>query len=88
MELDGTWIDRFEKSIHQAEVEFVVELGRARIKIDELLNLKVGDTLMLEKNVSDLLEAKVQGVPKYRGRSGLYGPNKAFQVEERIKHSH
>jgi flagellar motor switch protein FliM len=88
MELDKTWIKRFEKAIRQAEVEMVVELGQAKVKIKELLNLKVGDTLMLESDAKESLVAKVQGVPKYRGRSGLYGSSKAFQIEARIEPGH
>ena len=85
MELDKTWIKRFEKAIRQAEIEMVVELGQAKVRISELLNLKVGDTLLLENDANEYLVAKVQGVPKYRGRSGLYGSSKAFQIEDRIE---
>ena len=87
LEMDKTWINRFEKAVRQAEIELVVELGQAKIKIKELLNLKVGDTLVLDNDAHGFLVAKVQGVPKYRGRSGLFGPNKAFQVETFIEQS-
>ena len=82
--IDKSWIRRFEAGIRQAEIDLVVELGRTQIKVQELLSLKVGDTLMLDTEANDYLIAKVQGVPKYLGHSGLYGANKAFQVKEPI----
>ena len=53
--------------------------------IRDLLNLKVGDTLLLDKDASEPLIARVQGVPKFSGRAGLYGTNKAIQIEGKIK---
>jgi len=29
--------------------------------------------------------AKIQEVPKFLGKAGIYGSNKAFQVEDRVK---
>jgi flagellar motor switch protein FliM len=52
--------------------------------VQDLFKLNVGDVLMLENEVSDLITAKVQGVPKFFGRAGVLGENKAFQVEEKI----
>jgi len=82
--IDKSWIRRFEAGIQQAEIDLVVELGRTQIKVKDLLNLKIGDTLVLNTEANDCLIAKVQGVPKYLGHSGLCGANKAFQVKDKI----
>ncbi len=58
--------------------------GRTQLKVKDLLSLKIGDTLVLNTEANDCLIAKVQGVPKYLGHSGLYGANKAFQVKDKI----
>jgi len=84
-EVDRKWIDRFLDRIKGAEVEVAVELGRRHMAIRDLLNLKVGDTLLLDKDASEPLIARVQGVPKFSGRAGLYGTNKAIQIEGKIK---
>jgi flagellar motor switch protein FliM len=65
-------------------VELVVELARSQITAQELLGFKVGDILPLGKEVTESLLAKVQGVPKFFGKGGLCGTNKAFQIEEKI----
>ena len=62
-------------------------MGRRNIMVQDLFKLSVGDVLPLENEVTDLMTAKVQGVPKFLGRAGVLGANKAFQVEERIKNA-
>jgi flagellar motor switch protein FliM len=47
--------------------------------------LKVGDVLPLEKDVSEPLMAKIEEVPKFLGKAGIYGSNKAFQIDDRVK---
>jgi flagellar motor switch protein FliM len=65
-------------------MEVVVEFGRGQIKTQDLLCLKVGDILPLGKDMADPLIAKVQGIPKFLGKGGIYGANKAFQIDEKI----
>jgi flagellar motor switch protein FliM len=84
LDSDQGWIERLKNRLKSADVELVVELGKTKITAHQLLRLKVGDILSLDKEVSDPLIAKVQGVPKFSGRAGLYGSNKAFQVEGKI----
>jgi flagellar motor switch protein FliM len=71
--------------IKGAEVEVAVELGTRQMAIRDVLNLKAGDTLLLDREASEPLIAKVQGIPKFFGRAGLYGTNKAIQIEGKIK---
>jgi flagellar motor switch protein FliM len=84
MEVDQSWILRFLERLKTSEVEVKVELGRTRIMVQELLHLKVGDVLPLGKEVTELLPVQVQGVPKFLGKPGSYGTNRAIQIEEKI----
>lgn len=84
LEIDHSWIERFLDRLKGSEVEMVVELARSQITAQELLGFKVGDILPLGKEVTEPLLAKVQGVPKFFGKGGLCGTNKAFQIEEKI----
>jgi flagellar motor switch protein FliM len=85
LEMDRGWIERFVDQLKRSEVEIVVEFGKTSIPAQKLLNLKVGDILPLGKEASELILARVQGVPKFGGKAGIYGSNKAFQIEERIQ---
>ena len=57
LEIDHDWIERFSDRLKSIEVEVAVELGTRRITVQDLLQLKVGDVLMLEKDVSEPLVA-------------------------------
>ena len=81
LEVDHEWMRRFRVQLREAEVELTVELGRTEIRSGDLLKLKVGDVLTLDKDVSDYLIAMVEGVPKFKGRPGIYRGAKAFRVE-------
>jgi flagellar motor switch protein FliM len=87
LEIDHSGAERLVDRLKSAEVEVVVEFGRRSIMVQDLFKLNVGDVLMLENEVSNLITAKVQGVPKFLGRAGVLGENKAFQVEEKIASS-
>ncbi len=85
LEMDHTWVERFIEHIRHAEVEVVVDLGKCQITVQDLLQLKVGEVLQLNKGVGDLLTGRVEGIPKILGKAGSYGRKKAFQVEEKIR---
>jgi len=84
LEIDEKWTEQFLDRVREAEVGISVELGRRQISIRDLLSLKVGDTLLLDKQASDPLVANVEGIPKLVGKAGVYGTNKAIQIEGRI----
>jgi flagellar motor switch protein FliM len=85
LEIDHGWAERLLDRLKSAKVELKVELGRHHLMVQDLLQLKVGDVLPLEKEVSEPLVVQVQGIPKFLGRAGVCGGNKAIQIEEKIK---
>jgi flagellar motor switch protein FliM len=87
IELDSSWVENFTDQLKHTEVEIVVEFAKALIPAQRILNLKVGEILPLGKDVSEPILARVQGVPKFSGKAGIYGSNKAFQIEGKIKPS-
>jgi flagellar motor switch protein FliM len=84
-ETDHHWRDAFTNCLKGSEVEIVVELGRLKMTIETLLGLEKGDVLMLDKDASQSLLARIQGVPKFLGKGGLCGSNKAIQIEKRLE---
>lgn len=84
LECDQSWVRRFVEQLKTTQVEVVVELGKASVSAQKLLQLKEGDVLTLEKDVSDPLIAKIREVPKFLGKAGMYGSTRAFQIEAKI----
>lgn len=82
LEVDTEWTDRFRKRLHEVEVEVVVELGKSTIKGRDLLQLDVGDVVLLDHEVTEPLTVKVEGVPKFKAMPGTYKGSQAFMVSD------
>ncbi|WP_457572270.1 flagellar motor switch protein FliM [Desulfovulcanus sp.] len=80
LEVDHAWISRFKDRLMEVPVNVEVVLGQTQITGRQLLNLEVGDVLLLDTDEDDLLKAKVEGVPKFYGLPGFVKGNKAFEV--------
>jgi flagellar motor switch protein FliM len=84
-EVDRVWIRRVREEMLTTEVEVIAELGKTDITSERLIQLKVGDTIMLGNDVTDPLTVKVQGMPKVKGFPGVSRGLKAIQVTEIIE---
>lgn len=84
LEVDSRWADRLKKRLRHVNVEVLVELGRTQVKGRDLLELGVGDVLLLNQDVHDPLTVRVEGVPKFKAFAGMSKGNRAFQIMETI----
>jgi len=82
---DSVWADRFRKQLGEVPLEVVVELGKTFITGRELLNLSVGDVIPLETSSTDSLEAKLEGIIKFRGSPGCYRGSQALQISSIVE---
>lgn len=82
MAIDPQWSSRLSSELFEAPMETTVEMGNASISLRELLDLSVGDTIMLDKACSSDMLVKVEGVPKYFGIPGIRHGNKAIQISK------
>jgi len=85
MEVDRVWLNRLKEELVETEVEIVAELGTTSMRLGKLMNMKVGDTLFLGKDVTDPLNLKVEGITKFKGFPGTSKGNKAVKIEEIIQ---
>ncbi len=80
LEVDTAWINRFIEQVREAEVNLKIELGRTMISGEELMNLALGDVIMLKKDVREPLEVTVEGVPKFKVVAGSSRGQKAVRI--------
>ncbi|MCA1944130.1 MAG: flagellar motor switch protein FliM [Desulfovibrio sp.] len=80
LEVDHAWVARLKERLMETYVEMVVRFGRSKLTGRQLLNLEIGDIIMLDTDTDDLLEAEIEGVLKYHGICGSVKANKAFQI--------
>lgn len=80
LEVDTAWINRFIERVREAEVNMNVELGRTMITGEDIMNLAIGDVIMLKHDVREPLEVKVEGVPKFKVFAGSSRGQKAVRI--------
>jgi flagellar motor switch protein FliM len=84
LEIDHAWRQRLTAIILSSKIDLRVELGKAEITGERLINLKVGDIIQLEKDAEQTLYAFVEGIAKFRGYAGVQRGFQALRVESRM----
>lgn len=84
LEIDETWLKRLKKRICEVEVEIVAELGKTHITGEELIQLDVGDVLVLDQDVDSPINVLIEGIVKMKAFPGIFKGSKAIRVEEFI----
>ncbi len=82
LEVDRSWSNRFKAGLMKSYVDIMVELGRVSVYGKDVVNLKVGDVIQLERYASDPLDIYVEGVPKYKGHPGTFKGNQAVSIAQ------
>lgn len=59
-------------------------LGQATLSIRDLLELKIGDVVILEKRLNEDIDIYVEEELKFTGRAGLLGKYKAVEILKRL----
>jgi flagellar motor switch protein FliM len=77
---DNVWHDHLRESVRAARVETTTVFGRTAVTIRELLALKTGDVLQLDKYADEDIHVLVEGRPKYRGVVGVSRGYRAVQL--------
>ena len=80
LEVDHAWVARLKDRLMETPVELKVHFGDTTITGNQLLRMQVGDVLVLDTDVEDLLTCTVAGVDKYQGIAGTVKAMKAFQI--------
>jgi len=82
VEHDERWMQALKEEIEDAEVEITTVLGRGRITMQRLMELRVGDIIPFDFNGRATLF--VEDVPLFRGTFGVSRGQQAVQIEERV----
>lgn len=87
LEVDVRWVERLKKRIQEVMVELTLELGKTTVKGRDLLQLDVGDVLVLNQDIEKPLVVKIENIPKLKAFAGTHKGSKAIQVQELIASS-
>ncbi len=68
-----------------ADVHIAAMLGGTQLSFKEILELKVGDVIMLDRVADDTVHVSIDGRDKYRAKIGLQRFRKTIQILDEIK---
>ena len=83
-EIDHRWGQRFRYELESVPVNVVVELGRRRARLSEVLAWQPGDLLPLDRYMDDPVDLLVENAVRFRGKPGVYRNHRAVRIEERV----
>ena len=82
VEHDERWGQALREEIEDAEVELSTMLGRSRMTMQQLLDMKVGDIIPCDFTGRATIFA--EDVPVFRGTFGVSHGQQAVQIDERV----
>jgi flagellar motor switch protein FliM len=82
VEHDERWMTALKEEIEDAEVELSTMLGRGRITMQQLMDMKPGDILPCD--FTGRATVMAEDVPIFRGTFGVSHGQQAVQIEDRV----
>ena len=79
MDVDKRWVKMLSKQVQSADVELIVNLGKAELTLQQVLNMQPGDVISLD--IAQPLVAEVDAVPVMECKCGVFNGNYAVKVE-------
>ena len=82
VEVDRRWVKVLKREIQAAEVTLVAELAKATATVEELLAMKPGDFIELDR--TPRIQATIGNVPIFECQYGTHNSKYAIRVEQRL----
>ena len=83
MEVDRRWVNVLTHEIQAVEITMVAELARTRTTVEQLLSMKKGDFIELER--SPRIKATIDGVPMFECQYGTHNSKYAIRIDKSLR---
>jgi flagellar motor switch protein FliM len=85
IEVDRRWVNVLTQEIQAAQVVLVAELAHAEATVEQLIAMKPGDFIELDK--PSRVQATVDGVPLFDCQYGTHNAKYALKIERSLRHN-
>ena len=82
---DSIWEGHLATELWSTRVDIAAILDEQMLPLSKMMNLQVGETVMLNANPDSKIELRCGGVPLLRGRMGRVGSQIAVRIDEAIE---
>jgi len=83
VEVDRRWVNVLTREIQAAEITLVAELARANATVEQLMSMKKGDFIELEKRPK--INVSVDGVPVFECFYGTHNAKYAVRIDKALR---
>ncbi len=83
--IDRKWSASLRDQFGSVPLSVAGEMGEAHIRVSELLNLKAGDVIQLDRKIREPLTVSVEGIPKLFAKPGVMDNNYALKIQGAIR---
>lgn len=83
IEVDRRWVDVLTREIQAAEVTLVAELATADTTVEQLIAMKAGDFIELDRESK--IQATVDGVPVFECHYGTHNSKYAIRIDSSLR---
>ncbi len=83
IEVDRRWVNVLTQEIQAAEITLVAELARADATVEQLMAMKVGDFIELDRRPK--IEVTVEGVPLFECQYGTHNAKYAVRIDKCLR---
>jgi flagellar motor switch protein FliM len=83
IEVDRRWVTVLTREIQAAEITLVAELARADATVEQLLSMKKGDFIELDREPT--IQATVDGVPIFECHYGTHNAKYAIRIDKALR---
>lgn len=83
VEVDRRWVNVLTQEIQAAEIVLVAELARADTTVEQLLAMKPGDFIELDRQAR--IQASVDGVPLFECQYGTHNAKYAIRIDKSLR---
>lgn len=77
---DKRWMNQISHQIQAAELEIVADLGSIKLRMDDIIEMKLGDIIPFE--IPGTVIAKINSVPVAECSFGTFGGHYALRIEQ------
>ncbi len=79
-ELDIKWLERLKERLRGIPLILTGNLGASKVTVQDVIDLKVGDVITLDKRVDEDIDILAEETPKFKGRFGIYKGSYALKI--------
>ncbi|MCY7307369.1 MAG: flagellar motor switch protein FliM [Rhodoferax sp.] len=82
-EVDRRWVNLLTREIQAVEITMVAELAKTRTTVEQLLAMKAGDFIELDR--ASRIQATVDGVPLFECHYGTHNAKYAVRIDKSLR---